>query len=104
MPAARVLNRHAALVNHMAEVAGVDMTAALGEARLTREGWATAVMACVGCARPDACDQWLADQRGPEGLPERLPVAQLPSYCRNAGLIAGLAQREGERDNGRDDA
>lgn len=100
MPDARALNRHAALVNHMAEVMGVDMTAALAEARLTREGWATAVMSCLGCARPEACDRWLAERGGPGAA----RVARAPDYCQNAALLAGLARNEGERENGRDDA
>jgi hypothetical protein len=100
MPAASILNRHAALVNHMADVRGVDMTAALREARLSREDWAEAVLKCVGCDKPGACDHWLAVQ----GWADAVPVPQTPDYCRNAGLIAALARREGECENGLDDA
>lgn len=62
MFAARTLNRHAALMNRMAETMGVDLTAAIAQGALSGEGWRDAVERCAGCAAPDKCTAFLAEQ------------------------------------------
>jgi len=82
---ARTLNRHAALVNRMAETLGLDLTQATREGRLSAETWRDAVMSCTGCAEPDHCTGWLAERHetGAEAPPD---------YCQNAALMTRLVQ------------
>ena len=80
---ARMLNRHAALMNRMAETVGVDLTEAISEGRLTGEGWRDAVIACTGCSDPEDCITWLALRDGE-------PAEATPAYCANARLMEEL--------------
>lgn len=82
---ARTLNRHAALVSRMAETLGIDLGQAAREGHLQAEGWRDAVLACTGCAEPGACTEWLAER-------QEARAEAPPDYCRNAGLMAGLAE------------
>lgn len=85
---ARTLNRHAALVNRMAETLGLDLTQATREGRLSAEAWRDAVLACTGCSDPEHCMGWMAE------LQEQGAEAP-PAYCENADLMARLAPARG---------
>lgn len=82
---ARTLNRHAALVNRMAETLGLDLSRATREGRLSAETWRDAVMSCTSCADPGNCTLWLAEHHdtGAEAPPD---------YCRNTDLMGRLVQ------------
>lgn len=77
------LDRHAALMNRMADTVGVDLGEALVEGRLSGEGLRSAILRCTACDNPEACDHWLAD-RAPGSAEDT------PEYCRNRALLAGL--------------
>lgn len=81
--------RHADLVKRMAEAVGADLPQALADGRITPEGLRGAVASCTGCACPDACGDWLDAHAG--------GAAQAPGYCRNADLIARLADEAAGR-------
>ncbi|MDF2141580.1 DUF6455 family protein [Paenirhodobacter sp. CAU 1674] len=83
---ARTLNRHAALMNRMAEVLGVDLTEAMAKGQLSGEGWREAVVRCTSCDDPTACQHWLAGHDGDEG------AAEAPDYCNNRLMMARLRQ------------
>jgi len=68
----------------MAEVLGVDMTAALAHGALDGEDWRDAVLRCTCCDGPDACLAWLANFDG------AVPALAAPGNCRNAALFDHL--------------
>ena len=68
----------------MAEVLGVDMTAALAVGALAGEDWREAVLRCTSCDGPDACLAWLSSRDG------ALPATAAPAICRNAPLFDNL--------------
>ncbi len=76
-------NRHAALLNRMAETVGVDLTQAIHAGHLHGEAWRDAVLRCCGCDVPDRCISRLASLDGAE-------VAYAPVYCHNAGMLDRL--------------
>lgn len=81
---AKTINRHAALMNRMAETLGVDLTEAIAEGRLPAEAWREAVVSCTACSDPEGCQHWLAAHAEDEAI----PVA--PGYCRNRDLMQSL--------------
>lgn len=77
------LDKHANLVNRMADAVHADLGAALVEHRLTGHELRAAILSCTNCTRPDDCRLWLdAHPNGSE---------KTPSYCRNSDLMARLA-------------
>lgn len=80
---ARTLNRHAALVNRMAETLGIDMTEAMRESRLSSQEWRDTVMRCTNCADPEHCMTWLAER-------QETGAEAPPDYCENRPLMAEL--------------
>ncbi len=81
------LKRHAALVDRMAQARGLDLEEASLRGGLTPSDISDAVLACTGCATPDACAKWL-DAQETEGT----TAAQTPGYCRNAALFDELSK------------
>ncbi len=77
------LKRHADLVDRMANSLGLDLEQKVMEARLAVDALGDMVLACTGCANPDACEHWLAQQ------PNQVAEAA-PDYCRNGGIFALL--------------
>ena len=75
------IDRHSKLVSTMADRNGADVAEAVLTGDLTPENLRSAVLSCTGCSDPDACEAFLAS--GQTGI---------PSYCRNAGLIAEIAK------------
>ncbi len=86
----KTLNRHAALMNRMAEVLGVDLTAAMAEGRLSGEDWRMAVMRCASCDDPQACLRWLAACPAPEAQGGAATAEAAPDYCNNREMMARL--------------
>lgn len=82
---AKTINRHAALMNRMAETLGVDLTEAIADGRLPAEAWREAVVRCTGCSDPEGCQHWLAEHAEDEPAP-----AAAPGYCRNRDLMQSL--------------
>ncbi len=78
------LKRHANLVDRMATTQGVDLEATMMTGHLTPGALDDAILACTGCAAPEACEHWLDTHEDGDTA---------PNYCRNAGLFADLASR-----------
>lgn len=73
------IDRHARLMNRMAETVHVDLSDALARGRLSSQDLRNAVMACVGCEGGADCPEWLT-QHAPG-------AADTPVYCRNRTLF-----------------
>jgi hypothetical protein len=78
------LKRHADLVDRMATAQGVDLEESMMAGHLTPGELGDAVLACTGCAAPEACEHWLAAHDAGESA---------PGYCRNTELLVDLAAR-----------
>ncbi len=76
------LKRHAALVDRMAEVRGLDLEELMLRGKLSFSELEDSVLRCTNCANPDGCAHWLASQTA--------PVAETPLYCRNADQFHAL--------------
>jgi hypothetical protein len=81
MQSTSTLKRHAQLVDRMANTLGVDLEQKIMEGQMTFEGLGDVVLACTGCANPDACEQWLARTTSAETTPD---------YCRNSDVFSLL--------------
>ena len=78
----RKMDRHADLVNRMAEATGADLPKALETGQLSPQALRSAVIRCTRCGAPEACDVWLD-----EGGDQRMP----PAFCANGRLFAQIA-------------
>lgn len=78
----RTRARHEALMTRMAETQGVDLDDAEFRGDLPPEMREDMILACTGCADPEACERHLAD-------PDR--AGDIPDYCRNRDILRGLA-------------
>lgn len=87
----RTIHRHAALMNRMAEVNGVDLTEAMKRGALQAEEWRDAVVLCTGCRDPEACLHRLAAYAGAEVTGTPAPAEGAPEFCANRAMIARLA-------------
>ncbi|MFN3938231.1 MAG: DUF6455 family protein [Gemmobacter sp.] len=76
------LNRHADLVNRMAEATSTDLVAALDAGALSPPELRAAVLRCTACDCVENCTDWL--DSGASGA--RMP----PAFCRNERLFARL--------------
>lgn len=76
------LEKHETLMNRMADRNSADLPMALETGLVSPEQYRTAVLSCMACAEPDACAARL--DHGDPGVPD---------YCRNAGLLARVADR-----------
>lgn len=89
---ARTLNRHAALMNRMAQVLGVDLTEAMAQNLLSGEDWRGAVVRCTGCSDPEGCQHWLAAHDAPEDHDGAATAEAAPHFCNNRLMMARLAE------------
>lgn len=78
------LKHHAALVDRMANIRGIDLEEASMRAGFTPDDLADMVQQCAGCAQPDTCVEWMSRQTG--------AVSETPPYCRNTEVFKKLAQ------------
>ena len=80
----RKIDRHLTLFGRMAQAVGADLGDAVEGGRLSSEGLRLAALRCTACTMPEACALWLDGQgAGADAAPD---------YCRNAGLLADLAE------------
>jgi len=82
MQSTSTLKRHADLVDRMANTLGVDLEEKMMAGQMRPGVLSDAVLACTGCANPEACGHWLAAQGA--------VVEQGPDYCRNGDLFTLL--------------
>ena len=78
----KTLRRHAGLVDRMAGTLGIDLEEAAMRGEMQMDEIADAVLLCTGCAAPEVCDRWMADQK--------TVVSQGPDYCRNKRMFDRL--------------
>ena len=76
--------RHADLVDRMASALGIDLEEKIMQGQLQIDTLGDAVLRCTGCADPEACERWLAEQEG--------VAAKGPEMCRNSDLFELLKQ------------
>ena len=81
----RTLKRHAALVDDMAAVRGIDLEEKAMRGKIDVEDISDAVLRCTACSNPEHCSDWLEEQNGIAG--------SSPGYCRNADLFDKLAPK-----------
>ena len=86
----RVLNRHAALMNRMAETLGVDLAEALRRGSLSSEEWRDALVSCASCDDPTGCVHWLGEHGAPEDRSCGAPADEAPDFCNNRLMMARL--------------
>jgi hypothetical protein len=90
MPSDKTLRRHAALVDRMASAVGLDLEEAVLRGSLPADELPELVLRCTGCANPGGCETFLTTPAAQKGA---VPVADIPYYCRNAGVFDDLAPR-----------
>lgn len=81
MQSTSTLKRHAQLVDRMANTLGVDLEQKIMEGQMTFDTLGDVVLACTGCANPEACDHWLARNKA---------ASATPDYCRNSDVFSLL--------------
>lgn len=86
----RVLNRHAALMNRMAETLGVDLDEALRRGALRSEDWRDALVSCASCDDPASCVHWLGEHGAPEDRCCGAPEDEAPDFCNNRLMMVQL--------------
>lgn len=88
----KTLNRHAALMNRMAETLGVDLEEALRLGKISSADWRDALVECVGCVDPACCAQWLGEHAAPEDRLAKPPQDCPPEFCNNRMLMERLRE------------
>lgn len=86
----RTLNRHAALMNRMAETLGIDLEEALRRGKISSTEWRDALVDCVGCDDPASCASWLNEHAASEDRLTALPEEEAPHYCNNRLMLDRL--------------
>lgn len=83
------LEKHAELVERMAETLGVDLTEEQMTARMTPEDLHETVLRCTTCLEEGACQQFLTlnHDRGADTA---------PSFCRNKALLEAMRPTDSE--------
>ena len=75
-------DRHAALVDRMADTLGVDLAEAVQRGELPPSDLRRTVYNCLACRESDACGHWLDEHRSGSEV--------APDYCRNDDLFRAL--------------
>ncbi len=78
-------DKHADLVNRMAETVGVDLGEEIRKGVVTDGDVAQMVTRCKGCSAPGACETFLDIHAGGADSP--------PGFCRNHDTLTRLARR-----------
>ena len=101
----KTLNRHAALMNRMAQAVGLNLTEMMLQGKLDGDDWRAAVVRCSDCPEPTECLHWLSEHDDASG--RATPAAEVPDYCTKREMMARLraarardqvlADAEGER-------
>lgn len=74
------LSRHESLFSRVAGNSGADLPLAMQSGHLTPERYRSAVLTCMGCSNPEACEASVS--AGTHGVPE---------FCRNGAMLKRLA-------------
>jgi hypothetical protein len=82
MPSNTTRDRHEALMSRMARTLGADLADAELRGDLPPEMQHEMLSACMGCAEPGTCADWLARTAEAEAA---------PGYCRNRDILQALA-------------
>jgi hypothetical protein len=77
-------DKHASLVNRMAETLGVDLADEMLRGNLPPQDLRGAVLNCMGCREAGACETWLAANAAGSEV--------TPSFCRNRERLEALAR------------
>ena len=75
---------HANILDRMAAAQGLDLDESVMAGHLTPDELGDAVLACTGCAAPEACERWLTAHEVRDAI---------PSYCRNRAVLLELTAR-----------
>lgn len=75
-------DRHAKLVDRMADSQGVDLSEAVQRGDISPEELDKSVFTCLGCSETEACERWLAVNSG--------GADATPGYCRNEAVFDAL--------------
>lgn len=76
-------DKHADLVNRMAETLDVDLGEEMLRGNLPPQDLRSTVLNCMGCREAGACARWLEAHDGGSDV--------TPSYCRNKERLEALA-------------
>ena len=79
------IDRHADLVNRMADTLGVSLFGAVTQGELSAGDLRSLVFKCLGCQEVDACTAFL-DSHAPG------EATATPSYCRNRETLNRLVR------------
>ncbi|WP_319825650.1 DUF6455 family protein [Thalassovita sp.] len=77
------IDRHAGIMNKMADTVGVDWAAEVKKDPSLAYRYREAVMSCTHCQHDGECQGWMA---------EHPHATETPDYCRNKVLLEGLAE------------
>lgn len=77
-------DRHARLMNSMADALGHDLETEMLAGRLSPEKYREKVFRCVGCGNAEGCARLLEAANG--------FLDEAPSYCRNKETLYGLCR------------
>ena len=88
---ARTINRHAALMNRMADTLGVDLEEALRRGKLSSEHWRDALVSCASCDDPEGCVHWLGAHHAPEDRRAAVVASEAPEFCNNRLMMNRLS-------------
>ena len=75
-------DRHAELVDRMADTLGVDLTEAVQRGDLPPDDLRRSVFNCLGCKEVGACEHWLEENSAGSDV--------TPGYCRNDAMLRML--------------
>ncbi|OWY09787.1 hypothetical protein B6V74_07165 [Thioclava sp. F42-5] len=95
MIAAKHLNRHASMMNRMAQQMGGDLSMEMAAGRLSGEAWKDALIRCTKCREAGACLLWLAEHD-----PQMNPAKAPPAYCENRLMMTQLRATIGAEPEG----
>lgn len=94
----KTLNRHAALMNRMAQVLGINLTERMLLGKISGDEWRAAVVRCTNCSEPGECLHWLAEHAEAGTDPNAPPISEAPPYCSNKMMMARLRRQITEED------
>ena len=77
----KTLGHHETLMNKMARRLGADLDEAELRGDLPPENRRAMLLSCTGCADPQGCEKWLAENTAADAA---------PGYCRNSDRLADL--------------